>query len=568
MDAFLRSEIQAAFQEIVLPQIQKDLLTLKEDVQDMRRDLRSLSSGRDSENARTLPCKLSPRVVVEHFPQRPGPGRDTIGNSDSSDLPHGGQTLADPWKRSSAFCELPEPSNQQISESPRAPRASSRGTRSAKKASSLRAFVASNAQKRADEDTEEYRRRFHASGAKQHLAPPHYISEDGEDSEDGESEEADVSEVRPPPPIVERPTTPAEPEPSLIVENPRGSTAFAVPRQTQPPVAELNVEGQDRTSRGSNGSQLSPGSGKASVRERNSQSPANHSVQFGPSGTVHIQKRTRIQQGSTRGSIRAGQSLHMGRVSMAIARAEPIRPPFLEWLMTLTKPETYRGISAAAVLSSFRFDNMISLLILGNSITIGLEADYAARNGTDSAPLAYRVFEVFFCIVFTSELLLRVYVYKLEFFLKRDVGVLWNYFDLLVVSAQLVQECFEYMQSSANDNNDAGNLRILRILRVLRIVRIFRLVRVLHLISELRTIVSSIIGSFRSLFWTVLLLLLMMYIVGVDPPNGDRPLPDAHGLRQRWRVHPILPRGRVSPRSLRLARPDDPRIVAGAFRGR
>eukprot|EP00959_Pyramimonas_sp_CCMP1952_P021434 452083-Pyramimonas_sp.AAC.1 len=106
-----------------------------------------------------------------------------------------------------------------------------------------------------------------------------------------------------------------------------------------------------------------------------------------------------------------------------------------------------------------------------------MEADYAAQNVTDTAPIAYRVFEVFFCIVFTTELVLRVYVYKLEFFLKREVGVLWNYFDLLVVTAQLVQECFEYIQSSANGNNDAGNLRILRILRVLRIVRIFRLVR-------------------------------------------------------------------------------------------
>jgi len=72
----------------------------------------------------------------------------------------------------------------------------------------------------------------------------------------------------------------------------------------------------------------------------------------------------------------------------------------------------------------------------------------------------------------------------------------------------------EIVKSSADDNN-AGNLRILRILRVLRIVRIFRLVRVLHLISELRTIVSSILGSFRSLFWVVVLLLLVMYIVGV-----------------------------------------------------
>jgi len=98
--------------------------------------------------------------------------------------------------------------------------------------------------------------------------------------------------------------------------------------------------------------------------------------------------------------------------------------------------------------------------------------------------------------------------------LKRDQSVLWNYFDLLVVAAQLVQEAIEFFRPSS-EGNDADNLRILRVLRVLRIVRIFRLVRVLHLIGELRTIVSSIMGSFRSLFWTVLLLLLMMYIVGV-----------------------------------------------------
>jgi len=49
----------------------------------------------------------------------------------------------------------------------------------------------------------------------------------------------------------------------------------------------------------------------------------------------------------------------------------------------------------------------------------------------------------------------------------------------------------------------------------LRLVRILRVVRVLHLISELRAIVSSIVGSFKSLVWVVVLLLLMMYIVAV-----------------------------------------------------
>jgi len=62
---------------------------------------------------------------------------------------------------------------------------------------------------------------------------------------------------------------------------------------------------------------------------------------------------------------------------------------------------------------------------------------------------------------------------------------------------------------------DASSFRVLRVLRILRLVRILRVVRVLHLISELRAIVSSIVGSFRSLVWVVVLLLLMMYIVAV-----------------------------------------------------
>ncbi|CAK0883037.1 unnamed protein product [Prorocentrum cordatum] len=355
MDAFLRSEIQVAFQE-------------------------ALSTKRDPGAATNR--SLSPKVLVDHFPQRPGPSRDTITNGDY-DAPHWGLT-------------------------------------------SLRAFVASNAKKKGDDDqdAEELWRRPQAGGGKLHLAPPHY-------------------------------------------------------------------------------SQQSSGGGRASLRERSTEAN-NDSVFFGPNASVHIQKNPKIRRGSTRGSRGAGQSLYMGRVSMAIAKADEKKPSFAEWARSLTRLETYRGMSAAAILGSFR-----------NPITIGMEADYAAQNVTDTAPITYRVFEVFFCIVFTTELVLRVYVYKLEFFLKREVGVLWNYFDLLVVTAQLVQECFEYIQSSANGNNDAGNLRILRILRVLRIVRIFRLVRVLHLISEFRAIVSSIIGSFRSLCWAVLLLLLMMYIVGV-----------------------------------------------------
>merc|ERR1719272_2711098 len=84
----------------------------------------------------------------------------------------------------------------------------------------------------------------------------------------------------------------------------------------------------------------------------------------------------------------------------------------------------------------------------------------------------------------------------------------------MVVSAQLLEVFFDLILRSVA-SIEMGNFRLLRILRILRLVRILRVVRVLHLISELRVIVSSIVGSFRSLIWVVVLLLLMIYIVAV-----------------------------------------------------
>eukprot|EP00927_Polykrikos_kofoidii_P011849 TRINITY_DN15068_c0_g1_i2.p1 TRINITY_DN15068_c0_g1~~TRINITY_DN15068_c0_g1_i2.p1 ORF type:complete len:576 (-),score=113.97 TRINITY_DN15068_c0_g1_i2:76-1803(-) len=172
-------------------------------------------------------------------------------------------------------------------------------------------------------------------------------------------------------------------------------------------------------------------------------------------------------------------------------------------------------MSARELLDSSKFDNLVGTLILINAIVLGVQSDYAARKLTDEFPPIFSIFERIFCVAFTSELFLRLYVMKLEFFYRTPCSVLaWNYFDLLVVSSQWLQEILELVATSSG-GKDMKSFRLLRVLRILRLVRILRVVRVLRLISELRTIVSSILGSFKSLAWTMVLLLLMIYIVGV-----------------------------------------------------
>eukprot|EP00927_Polykrikos_kofoidii_P034666 TRINITY_DN29368_c0_g1_i1.p1 TRINITY_DN29368_c0_g1~~TRINITY_DN29368_c0_g1_i1.p1 ORF type:complete len:922 (-),score=144.40 TRINITY_DN29368_c0_g1_i1:62-2827(-) len=170
-------------------------------------------------------------------------------------------------------------------------------------------------------------------------------------------------------------------------------------------------------------------------------------------------------------------------------------------------------MSAKEMLHSQRFDNLVGSLILLNAITIGAQTDYNAVNMTDFVTKEYYIIDWIFCVAFTTELALRLMVYRCKFFSPYNQGCLWNYFDTFVVSAQLLEIFADFLASSTSVNTD--QLKLLRVLRILRLVRILRVVRVLHLISELRTIVSSIIGSFRSLGWTVILLLLMIYIVAV-----------------------------------------------------
>eukprot|EP00927_Polykrikos_kofoidii_P014792 TRINITY_DN16528_c0_g1_i1.p1 TRINITY_DN16528_c0_g1~~TRINITY_DN16528_c0_g1_i1.p1 ORF type:complete len:814 (+),score=165.43 TRINITY_DN16528_c0_g1_i1:191-2632(+) len=176
------------------------------------------------------------------------------------------------------------------------------------------------------------------------------------------------------------------------------------------------------------------------------------------------------------------------------------------------KKPMYR-MSVQELLTSSKFDNLVGLSIFLNAMVIGVQTEVMARGTTDEVPEEFQVLEYVFGAWFTLELSLRLYVLKLEFFAIGGPGWGWNYFDFAVVFAQIMEMFAELWQTVGGI--DPKNFKLLRILRILRLVRILRVLRVLHLISELRTIVSSIVGSFSSLGWTVVLLSLMIYIVAV-----------------------------------------------------
>ena len=74
-----------------------------------------------------------------------------------------------------------------------------------------------------------------------------------------------------------------------------------------------------------------------------------------------------------------------------------------------------------------------------------------------------------------------------------------------------------------------SNLRALRLLRVGRLFRVVRIIRVVKFFRSLRTLVHSLVGTLRALFWALLLLLLGRRVFCFFLP-----------LREVTQLHPCL----------------------------
>lgn len=171
---------------------------------------------------------------------------------------------------------------------------------------------------------------------------------------------------------------------------------------------------------------------------------------------------------------------------------------------TAASPETRIG----QLVSSATFNYISGFFVVANAVSIGLQTDMMAKEVTTTVPDEFEILEKIFCAVFTTELVLRIVVNGSMYFRRADW--MWNVLDAILVLLQLGEQILGFFADVG-----VNKLSMMRILRILRLVRIVRMVRILRFIGELRTLVASLAGSIRSLCWTVMLLILIMYVTGV-----------------------------------------------------
>jgi voltage-gated sodium channel len=143
------------------------------------------------------------------------------------------------------------------------------------------------------------------------------------------------------------------------------------------------------------------------------------------------------------------------------------------------------------IVNSSIFQNFIIAVILINALTLGLETSkYFMSNFGDIV----EVFDRVVIIIFTIEIILRIYVNRLSFF--KDP---WSLFDFFIVAISLVP-------------SNAG-------FEVLRILRVLRLLRLITVVPEMRKIVLALVRVMPGMGAIAALLMLIFYIFAIMATN-------------------------------------------------
>jgi len=177
-------------------------------------------------------------------------------------------------------------------------------------------------------------------------------------------------------------------------------------------------------------------------------------------------------------------------------------------------PETFRD-KVADVITNPIFEMSMMFFCLLSAVVVGIEVNWFASNITaTSPPLALTVINHTVSVIFTVELAMKFYVLQLRFF---RVDIAWHSLDVLVVSTGLVELTIDLVNLTTCENcSESGlDLGILRALRIARAVRLARLARLVQYIRELRRLIISVMATLKSVFWTIVLLALIIYTFAV-----------------------------------------------------
>jgi len=168
------------------------------------------------------------------------------------------------------------------------------------------------------------------------------------------------------------------------------------------------------------------------------------------------------------------------------------------------------------------FEAVSNVIIAMNAIWIAVDTDLNPAPSLLQAPLPFQVAEQLFCLYFSFEWVVRFMAFERTRDLVKDR---WFMFEsalvaLMVLETWVMTSVVMILTAATSGDQDAvgvdGNQgAVLRVLRLLRLNRAARIARVLSAIPELMVLVKGIVTAARSVFFTIALMMGIIYVFAV-----------------------------------------------------
>lgn len=169
-----------------------------------------------------------------------------------------------------------------------------------------------------------------------------------------------------------------------------------------------------------------------------------------------------------------------------------------------TAPE-FLGGRLRKILEMKEVELLVAVVITFNCFFMVLAVDYEAAHIGERVPVGYLVGEASFFLFYLIEVILKLLCYQFYYFFGEDWQ--FNWMDLV----QVIGGGFS-LADSIFSHGDAINVQWLRSLRVFRLLRILRVLRVVQRFKHLRCILLSIVGSMSTLTWSLVMVLVFVYV--------------------------------------------------------
>lgn len=177
------------------------------------------------------------------------------------------------------------------------------------------------------------------------------------------------------------------------------------------------------------------------------------------------------------------------------------------------------------------FEKVTMGVISFNALWISIDTDWNDAQVFFQADAVFQLAEHFFCVYFSLEWTIRFFAFKNK---KHCFCDAWFLFDSALVTFMVAEVWVMniYLLVSGNVHSTGFNASLLRMARLLRLSRMARMARLFRAMPELLILIKGMVAATRSVFFTLLLIAILIYIFAIlfaqltsGYPSGDQFFP-------------------------------------------